>query len=225
MPPPVIDQPQTTPGSITPTRLPGQPNIRSKIEPKFNLLDFARQTIKTPTSIGAIAPSSKYVANNVVSLANLEGADTVVELGPGTGVFTEQIVSRLDSSSTFFALELNKVFVKATKARCPQAEVYHDTAQSIRHYLNQHNVDQCDCIISSLPWTIFNPAEQNTLLETLSSVLAPGGNFLSIVYLGARTRRRGRHFIDSLPTYFKTVHKTKTVWQNIPPTQIYRCGN
>jgi len=149
----------------------------------------------------------------------------VVELGPGTGVFTEQIVNKLGSNSTFFALELNKVFVKATKNRCPQAEVYHDTAQSIKHYLNKHNVDQCDCIVSSLPWTIFEPDDQNILLETLSSVLAPGGSFVSIVYLGAKTRRRGRHFIDSLPTHFNTVYKTKTVWQNLPPTQIYRCGN
>jgi len=225
MPPPVIDQSQSAPGSITPRPLTGQTITRSKIEPKFKLLDFARQTLKSPASIGAIAPSSKYVANSVMSLANLEDAKTVVELGPGTGVFTEQIVSRLDSDTTFFALELNKVFVNATKDRCPQAEVYHDTAQSIRHYLNKHDVDQCDCIVSSLPWTIFDPIEQNVLLEILSSVLAPGGSFVSIVYLGAKTRRRGRHFIDSLPIHFNTVHKTKTVWQNIPPTQIYRCGN
>ncbi len=225
MPPPVIDQSRTAPGSITHRPLAGQSKVRQKIEPKFNLLDFARQTMKTPGSIGAIAPSSKYVANSVMSLANLDNAKTVVELGPGTGVFTEQIIKKIGSDTTFFALELNKVFVQATKDRCPQAEVYHDTAQSIRHYLNKHEADHCDCIVSSLPWTIFDPEDQNILLETLSSVLAPGGSFVSIVYLGAKTRRRGRHFIDSLPTHFNTVYKTKTVWKNMPPTQIYRCGN
>jgi phospholipid N-methyltransferase len=181
--------------------------------------------LKSPNSTGAIAPSSRFVANSVVSLANLESAKTVVELGPGTGVFTEQIFNRLNPDSTFFALELNDAFVQATRDRCPQAEVFHDTAMSIGHYLSMYDAEQCDCIISSLPWTIFEPADQDRLLQTLSSVLAPGGRFVSIVYLGANTRRRGRHFIQSLPSHFLTVYKTKTVWQNMPPTQIYRCGN
>lgn len=227
MPPPVIDHSQSAPGSLATRSLPGQTTCRqpASITRKFSLLDFTRQTLKTPASIGAIAPSSKYVAKSVVSLANLDQARTVVELGPGTGVFTEQIVSMLGRDTTFFALELNQVFVQATKKRCPQAQVYHDTAQSIEQYLNKHDVDQCDCIVSSLPWTIFDPVEQDRLLEMLSSVLAPGGCFVSIVYLGAKTRRRGRHFISSLPRHFNTVYKTKTVWQNLPPTQIYRCGN
>ena len=225
MPPPVVDQSRSAPGTLAPNPLTRQSMGRCVIRPKFNLLDFAKQTLKTPTSIGAIAPSSRHVANTVVSLANLHTAKTVVELGPGSGVFTEQIVSRLDTDSVFFAVELNQVFVQATRNRCPKAQVYHDTAQSIKKYLNKHNVDSCDCIVSSLPWTIFEPAQQDALLDTLSSVLAPGGCFVSIVYLGAKTRRRGRHFIDSLPRHFKTTYKAKTVWQNVPPTQIYRCVN
>ncbi len=227
MPPPVIDQSPSSPGSLATRPLAGPVTLRhhKPIEPKFTLLDFAKQTMRTPASIGAIAPSSRSVAKSVVALANLNKAKTVVELGSGTGVFTEQIINNLAVDSTFFALELNQVFVQATKSRCPQAQVYHDTAQSIRKYLNKHDVDQCDCIVSSLPWTMFEPFDQDILLEMLSSVLAPGGCFVSIVYLGAKTRRRGRHFISSLPKHFHTVYKTKTVWRNIPPTQIYRCGN
>jgi len=227
MPPPVIDQSQTAAGSLGSRPLQAQATpIRTPLKtPRFNLLDFARQTLKTPASIGAIAPSSRFVANSVISLANIEAAKTVVELGPGNGVFTEQIIKKLGSNTTFFALELNQVFVQATKDRCPQAQVYHDTAQSIIRYLHKHDVDQCDRIVSSLPWTIFEPADQDMLLDTLSSVLAPGGYFVSIVYLGAKARRRGRYFIDRLPAHFKTVYKTKTVWQNLPPTQIYRCSN
>ena len=227
MPPPVIDQSRSSPGSLATRPLAGPVTLRhhKPIEPKFTLLDFTKQTMRTPASIGAIAPSSRSVAKSVVALANLNKAKTVVELGSGTGVFTEQIIDNLGVDTTFFALELNQVFVQATKTRCPQVQVYHDTAQSIRQYLNKHDVDQCDCIVSSLPWTMFEPIDQDILLEMLSSVLAPGGCFVSIVYLGAKTRRRGRHFIRSLPKHFHTVYKTKTVWRNIPPTQIYRCGN
>ena len=183
MPPPVIDQSRSSPGSLATRPLAGPVTLRhhKPIEPKFTLLDFTKQTMRTPASIGAIAPSSRSVAKSVVALANLNKARTVVELGSGTGVFTEQIINNLVADTTFFALELNQVFVQATKTRCPQAQVYHDTAQSIRQYLNKHDVDQCDCIVSSLPWTIFEPIDQDILLEMLSSVLAPGGCFISIV--------------------------------------------
>lgn len=225
MPPPVIEPSQTAPGAIAPSA--GRAAIRRRpaVKPTFNLINFARQTLKQPTSTGAIAPSSRFVANSVIAHANLDAAQSVVELGPGTGVFTEQIEKQLRGEATFFALELNPAFVRATRNRCPYTTVYHDSAHNIERYLNRHNLSQCDCIISSLPWTIFDPAEQDRLLRILSEVLAPGGRFVSIVYLGAKVRARGRYFIDSLPTHFNTIYKTKTVWQNLPPTQIYRCGN
>jgi len=223
MPPPVIDQSQSAQHSLAPRPL-SRPPVHP-LQPKFNIVDFTKQTLKTPASVGAIAPSSRFLADKVVNLANLHAAKTVVELGPGTGVFTEKIISKLNTDTTFFAIELNQVFVQATRDRCPNAQVYHDTAQSIKEYLHKYNLDSCDSIISSLPWTIFEPAQQHMMLDTLSSVLAPGGCFISIVYLGARTRPGGRHFINSLPYHFKTVNKTKTVWQNLPPTQIISCGN
>lgn len=192
---------------------------------KFKLLNFARESIKEPASTGAVAPSSRFVVNKVVDLADLPSADTVVELGPGTGVFTAQIQKQLPDDATFFALELNKTFVDATRKRCPGATVYHDSAEQLQKYLLKHNKQQCDRIICSLPWTIFENSEQDRLLDTIASSLKPGGKFISIVYLGAKARARGRYFIHSLPLHFQHIEKSGTVWQNLPPTQIYCCSN
>ena len=165
------------------------------------------------------------MVDKVIDLANLSDACTVVELGPGTGVFTEQIQKQLAKDATFFALELNKSFVEATKKRCPEATVYHDSAEQLQKYLLKHNHQRCDRIICSLPWTIFENAEQDRLLDTIATALKPGGKFISIVYLGAKARARGRYFINSLPLHFQHIEKSGTVWQNLPPTQIYCCSN
>lgn len=194
-------------------------------EKKFKYLNFAKQTITQPTATGAVAPSSRHLVDKVIQMANIAQAESVVELGPGTGAFTQQIQHHLSDTASFIAIELNKTFVRATRERCPQVTVYHDAAENLPRYLRKHNLPQCDLIISSLPWTIFESHEQDRLLDTIAISLKPGGTFISIVYLGAKTRARGRYFINSLPLHFSSIETSKTVWQNIPPTQVYRCRN
>ena len=206
-------------------------------------LEVIRQFALQPLSTGAVAPSSRTLATRLTGMVDLYNAQTVVELGPGTGVFTEEIQKNISRQTDFFALEVNPAFVAATKQRCPGVKVYQDEARNLPVYLRdtrqvnetdtlpEQNPDEtsptsngrADCIISSLPWTIFNEAEQDTLLDTISASLRKGGTFISIVYLGGRLRARGRYFVDSLPLYFSEIEKTGTVWQNIPPTLIYRC--
>ena len=198
-------------------------HYRGESKGLFSHATFAKQFAQQPLSTGAIAPSSKRLARQVAQLAHLDKAGTVVELGPGTGVFTEQITRLLSDKSLFFAIELNKNFVQATNIRCPHVPVYHDQAASLPVYLQQNNRTYADRVICSLPWTIFDEHEQDHILTTISDSLNPGGVFISIIYWGARFRARGRYFINSLPYHFSSVHSTPIVWQNLPPTQIYCC--
>lgn len=197
--------------------------IDSLIRPTFSYTDFARQLALKPGATGAIAPSSKSLARKTIRQACLHDAKTVVELGPGTGVFTEEILHNLSCDQRFFAIELNQTFVAATKSRCPDVCVYHDAASTLPVWLEKNNSTHADRIISSLPWTIFDKPEQDEMMQVIRDSLAPGGVFVSIIYLGAKFRARGRHFINNLQHHFSSVTYTPTVWHNLPPSQIIRC--
>ncbi len=184
---------------------------------------FIKQVVQRPQTTGAIAPSSRAVADEVTRLVDFTSASTIVELGPGTGVFTEQLMQCMQPDTTFFALEINPIFAEATRNRCPQARVYTDSAMSIQHYLHTNNCSDAEYIVSSLPWTIFNETEQRRLLDTVMDNLAPGGTFISIVYLGSQLRSRGRHFTQTLPKRFSRVERHGPIWFNLPPTLVYRC--
>lgn len=196
---------------------------QTAVRPAFSYTNFARQLAHQPTTTGAIAPSSKSLAKKVIEHASLATAKTVVELGPGTGVFTEEILRSLNCNQKFFAIELNQSFVTATKNRCPDASVYHAAATTLPVWLNKNHCTHTDRVISSLPWTIIDETEQNEMMNIISNALPPGGVFVSIVYLGARYRSRGRYFINNLKNHYSSVSSTPTVWLNLPPTQIYRC--
>lgn len=184
-------------------------------------LNFIKQFIIHPAQTGAIWPSSTELAHVITDAACLSEASAVVEWGSGTGVFTEQILQKKASKALFFAVELNPDFVSATQARCPTAQIYHDSATETPRFLAQHNCHQCDIVICGLPWAAFDAPLQDALLDTLLNILRPDGRFLTFAYLQGLLLPAGRRFRKKLQSRFSHVTTTRTVWRNTPPAFVY----
>lgn len=59
-------------------------NIKGGI-PMYGL-SFIKQYITKPRNVGAILPSSKYLANKMIENIDFETANYIVEYGPGTDI-------------------------------------------------------------------------------------------------------------------------------------------
>ena len=66
---------------------------------------FVKAFLKNHKNIGAIAPSSKALATVIVGAAGLDSKHCVVELGPGMGSFTGEILKALALDTSFFCIE------------------------------------------------------------------------------------------------------------------------
>jgi phosphatidylethanolamine/phosphatidyl-N-methylethanolamine N-methyltransferase len=187
----------------------------------MNFRQFLKLFVLYPSQTGAVAASSEKLSELITDTAELSKELVVIEFGSGTGVFTEKILKKIHKDATFFAMEVNADFVKATKSRCPGVEVYHDCATNTRKYLEAHGHQFCDCIISGLPWASFDIQLQDNLLGTILDVLKPGGKFLTFAYLQGLLLPSGSMFKKKLYTKFRKVKKTRTVWLNIPPAFVY----
>lgn len=187
----------------------------------MNLIQFIKQFILHPTKTGAIAPSFEGLAELITDSADLFKASAVLEFGSGTGIFTEKILQKISSETKFIAFEINPDFVKATKNRCPEVQIYQDSAMNAKKYLNELDLKECDCIICGLPWASFSENLQNELLDTIINVLKPGGRFLTFAYLQGLLLPAGIRFKKALATRFKKVTTTRTIWMNIPPAFVY----
>lgn len=171
---------------------------------------------------GAIASSSQGLADLITDFASLDQARIVIELGPGTGVFTEKILEKMRKNGIFFALEINPRFVAATRRRCPQCRVFHDSAAHTRNHLNDLGVQHCDAVVSGLPWAAFPERVQDEILDAVVDALKPGGTFVTFAYLHGVLLERGKMFRRKLYSRFTQIERTPTVWRNMPPAFVYR---
>ena len=187
----------------------------------MNHVGFLKESIACPKKTGAITPSSDRLSELITDIADLSNASSVLEFGPGTGVFTEKILKKLPEEADFIAIDSNANFVEATKRRCPKATVYHDDAMHAVHYLKAHGMEKCDCVICGLPWASFNNQFQEELIHIISDILRPGGRFLTFAYLQGLILPAGMSFRKKIRSHFHMVTTTKPLWRNTPPALVY----
>jgi phospholipid N-methyltransferase len=153
----------------------------------------------------------------------LMSAETVVELGPGTGSFTRAILRAMDAEATFLALELDDRAVRRLRQEFPGVHVYHDSAEAIQRYLSQHSKRWADYVVSGLPWALMEAEVQGRIMEKVASSLSDRGVFVTFTYLVSRSTSKGRQYARVLDRLFDEVAVSSRVWRNFPPAMVYRC--
>lgn len=143
---------------------------------------------------GAIAPSSAFLARAITApLARACRAGRhglrVLEVGPGTGVFTRAILQRLHAGDALDVYEINPAFEPLLLARLRQAHVEMRGITASVHIADicQHAPAAAyDFIISGLPLNNFAPRQVGDILALLMAMLAPTGVLSYFEYAGVR---------------------------------------
>ncbi|WP_235908986.1 class I SAM-dependent methyltransferase [Roseiconus nitratireducens] len=184
---------------------------------------FFKEFVRRPASVGAIAPSSPGLVDAMVQWFDWDRVRNVVEFGPGTGVFTEAILSKLHADAKFFAVERSPEMVNMTRQRCPTATVYEDSATNLHALCDREGMQSIDAVICGLPWASFPESLQTEILDTMLQRMAPEGRFATFAYWQGVFLPAGRRFSKRLKTSFGSIQRSHTVWKNVPPAFVYRC--
>ena len=184
---------------------------------------FLAAFVKRPFDTGSVTPSSQYLASAMIEGMNLAQADTVVELGAGTGPFTGLILENLKPGAVLLSFEINPDLAEPLRARFPRARVVNDSVENLRQHLKAEGRDAVDAIVSGLPWAAFSTDRQQTLLDAAIRDLRPEGHFATFAYSHAAWLPPGRRFRDLLRTRFRNITTSAVVWRNVPPAFVYRC--
>ncbi len=189
------------------------------------MMRFLSSFLRHPVATGAVAPSSYYLAQEMVRWVAWSDVATCVEFGPGTGAFTPTILKVVREGTRFFAVELNESFADTMAKRFPEVETVCRSVEEIADICDEREVSRIDCIICGLPWAGFSAQLQQTLMKAVLSRLSDGGYFATFAYLQGTLLPAGIRFRRLLQESFGEVRCSRTVWRNLPPAFVYQCRN
>ena len=178
---------------------------------------FLLEYIKNPRYVGAVAPSGKHLANEMISEIDFENAKCIIEYGPGTGAFTEKILSRVNNETIVILIEINKEFYSELKKLYGYKKnviILNSSAENIDIILKRYSISDVDYIVSGLPFASLPKKVSRSILKKTSDLIKGKGKFITFQYSLIKVK-----FINK---FFNKVNYSK-VLMNFPPAYVLIC--
>ena len=179
-----------------------------------DVLLFFRALACNPRTVGAIAPSGANLASLITSEITAT-TGPVLELGPGTGVFTKALLERGVRESDLTLIEYGSDFMRLLQARFPRARVlWMDAAWMASHKLFEQPLG---AVVSGLPLLNFPAKKVTAILTAAFSNLRDSGSFYQFTY--GMQCPVSKSLLDELGLKASCMGR---VLLNVPPASVYR---
>ncbi len=192
------------------------PHIRSPKSGRFlSILMFARALLSNPRQLGAVAPSSHVLAG-LITAEITPYTGPIIELGPGTGVFTRAILKRGVPEEELVLIECNANFVKRLGLQFARSRIFCLDASRLRN-VELFQDERAGAVISGLPLLSMSRQKVMAILSASFSHMRDAAAFYQFTY-GLRCPVP-RTVLDRLDLRAKRIGFT---YANLPPASVYR---
>lgn len=173
---------------------------------------FLRSWLTKPLEVAAIAPSSTRLAAAMTTEIGRYTGD-VLELGPGTGIFTRALLQNGLRQDQLVLVERNPAFAALLRCRFPEATLIEGDAQHLR----LPRTRKIGAAISGLPLLSMPRQAVRDILEAVFRHLADDGCLFQFTY-GPRC---------PVPAALLEILRLEAsflrwVPLNLPPASVYR---
>jgi phosphatidylethanolamine/phosphatidyl-N-methylethanolamine N-methyltransferase len=175
---------------------------------------FFKEMFRGWRPIGAIAPSGSVLARALADgLGQVADGQIILELGPGTGVITRELVRRFPHAR-IVAVEVNEAFAAHLAQAFPTVTVVTGCASELDRHLAHLGLDPKDVagVVSGLPLLALPGDFPQRILASIARVLPPGRPYVQFTY----SRMAWKRFVV---TGFRP-HPPRRVWRNVPPATV-----
>ena len=189
---------------------------------------FFQESIRSMGQTASMFPSSRYLANALTKPIDFRRARTVVELGPGTGAVTNEILKRMRPDAKLFAVDINETFIDHLRSTCqdPRLVPLCGSATDLQSLLALHEVGSADAIVSSLGLTGMDHRTRMSIMRQIGGCLVAHGTMTQYQYAAhleiAKLRLGGFNEARFLRRFFSDV-SVRGVLLNLPPALVFTC--
>jgi phosphatidylethanolamine/phosphatidyl-N-methylethanolamine N-methyltransferase len=191
---------------------PGKPKkVANRPEPEIAI--FLGRWLRAPHRIGAVAPSSRYLARAMAKQVDVGRADIVIELGGGTGSVTKALLDVGIPADRLIVVERDERLCYMLRRRFPQLRILLGDARQLGALLRPLGIDAVSAVVSSLPLVAMPKRMRRQIVDQSFALMGEAGRFIQFTYsltsplarreLGLRGRVAAR------------------VWLNVPPAAVW----
>ena len=198
---------------------------------------FWREFRQTFQSTGAILPSGRSLAKALASRVSIgQGPQRILEVGPGTGAVTSQVISRLRTDDHLDLVELNPRFASILRDRLVRESGWREFANQVRVLempIEELSTDKpYNTIVSGLPLNNFSYNFVDQIFRLFHQLAAPQAHLSFFEYVAIRkakslcSKRSERRRLTGIE---QLLHHEFATWQvdrqcilaNVPPAWVH----
>jgi len=176
-------------------------------------LAFLMKFIASPSQIGSITPSSRFLAKKTLEPIDWNTTRAIAELGAGTGAFTKHIQALKHQDCKVAVFEKDEEMRDELSTLYPDL-LYFEDALRLSENVKSMGMESLDAVVSGLPFTLFEKAVRERIIEGVLHSLKPNGVFVAFQYSlqmkSMLARKFSRVDISFVPL-------------NLPPAFVYVC--
>lgn len=191
--------------------------MSKNISPLKESFIFLKRWFAHPHWIGSLVPSSKalarFMAQSVAERLNPD--EYVLELGAGTGRFTQALLDEGIPASRIICLEIDHELSHYLQGRFPSIEILQGNACFIRDLLPESYHGKIGVVLSGLPMLGFSLLVQEKILKGCLSLMKSKGPFLQFTYSPFPSIHSERFHV------YMDKKRLGWVLKNFPPASVW----
>ncbi len=177
-------------------------------------LAFLKGFLRKPADVGSVIPSSRFLERRIMRFAELETADCVVELGPGTGGTTRAFLSRMPSEARLLAIELDPMFCElVSRIGDRRLTVHQGSAGALGPLIETYRLPAPQVVISGIPFSTMPRDLGERIITAIRDTLKPGGLFVAYQFRAA---------VADIARPILGEPEVSAELVNIPPMRVFR---
>lgn len=158
-----------------------QPEGRRHRRRDENLLFFKR-ALRNPRALGSLIPSSPHLARFIAKHLERDEDEFIVEIGAGTGCFTDSFIKSGVAPENLYVIELDPELAIYLKKRFPKVNIIQGNANDLVAILPPAVVGKVRTVVSGIPMVNLTKELQNQIVKSCFAIMGENGKLLQFTY-------------------------------------------